>query len=72
MADKVRHMNMHRNGHFHNTKYNLNRSKKHHLPLSHPLRLISQSEDSANSLNFTKQCSGASTNSNTMVNPLTR
>jgi len=66
MTDKLRHINMQRNGSY------LNRNKKQHLGLSHPLRLISQSDDSVNSLNFSKQCSGASTNSNTMVNPLTR
>lgn len=72
MTDKLRHINMQRNGQATNGKYNVSRSKKHHLGLSHPLRLISQSDDSVNSLNFSRQCSGASTNSNTMVNPLTR
>ena len=48
MTDKLRDINMHRNGSY------MNRTKKPHLALSHPLRLISQSDESVNSLNFSK------------------
>lgn len=50
MTDKLRFINMQRNN---NSKY-MNRNKKNHLGLSHPLRLISQSDESVNSLNFSK------------------
>lgn len=54
MTDKLRHINMQRNNNFNNCKQYMNRNKKSHLGLSHPLRLISQSDDSVNSLNFSK------------------
>ena len=68
MATKVRHINMYRNG----APNHKNRTTKYNHGLSHPLKLINQSDDSNSSLNFSKQCSGYSNDSSTLVNPLTR
>jgi hypothetical protein len=70
MTDKLRHLNMARAGQRKGSFRTSNRLERHPFNVIHPLKVINCSKDSAGSLGLSKQGSGASTGSNTMVNPL--
>lgn len=71
MTDKLRHLNMSKNGHKKNSvRFNASRLERHPFNVIHPLKVINCSKDSASSLALSKQGSGASTGSNGMANPL--
>lgn len=70
MTDKLRHLNMSKNGHKKNAfRINASRLERHPFNVIHPLKVINCSKDSASSLALSKQGSGASTGSNG-ANPL--
>ena len=71
MTDKLRHLNMSKNGQKKNSfRINASRLERHPFNVIHPLKVINCSKDSASSLALSKQGSGASTGSNSMANPL--
>lgn len=71
MTDKLRHLNMSKNGQRKSSyRFNATRLERHPFNVIHPLKVINCSKDSAGSLSLSKQGSGASTGSNSMVNPL--
>ena len=71
MTDKLRHLNMSKNGQKKNAfRMNASRLERHPFNVIHPLKVINCSKDSASSLALSKQGSGASTGSNGMANPL--
>lgn len=71
MTDKLRHLNMSKNGQRKNNfRINASRLERHPFNVIHPLKVINCSKDSASSLALSKQGSGASTGSAGMANPL--